>query len=118
MKRIAALLALLSVLLTSCAATLIVRGTAPVQDNSGTCIAPILGPRSGATMMHFAWTGPAVGEDSISTVAGTQVTLTRNGVPAGIYTIRAWASDSGGAGCDTSIVLRFGGPPKKPIISP
>jgi hypothetical protein len=111
MKR---LLILLGVLLSGCAATFVVRATAPINDNVGTCAAPLLGPRSGVTVMHFEWTGPISGEDSVSTTAGTQVTFQKNGFPAGLYSIRAWASDLGGAGCDTTISKRFGGPPGKP----
>lgn len=98
---------------SSCAATLTVRATAPIYDNAGTCTLPLIGPRSGATVMHFAWAGPVTGEDSVATSSGTLVTFTKQ-VPAGLYTIRAWASDSGGAGCDTTISRRFGGPPARP----
>lgn len=98
-------------------ALLVVRGTAPPNDNSGSCTAPILAPRIGTTVMHFAWSGPVAGEDSVSTSAGTLITFTRN-VPAGTYLIRAWASDGGGAGCDTSIVRHFGGPPWKTKLEP
>lgn len=114
MRRLGALLLLSVIGFSSCAATLSVKATAPLQDNLGTCTAPILGPRSGVTVLHFAWTGPVSGEDSVATIAGTQVTFTKNGIPAGVYDIRAWASDAGGPGCDTTITKRFGGPPHKP----
>ena len=114
MKRLLCLCSLSLVALGSCAATLTVRATAPLSDNLGTCSAPLLGPRTGATVIHFEWQGPVSGVDSVLTTAGTQVTFTRNGIPAGTYTIRSWASDAGGAGCDTVITKRFGGPPWKP----
>ena len=99
-------------------ATLIIRATAPISDNSAvSCLSsPVLGARSGFTVIHFAWSGPSAGEDSITTIAGTLVTFSRGGAPAGLYTIRCWASDSAGVGCDTSMVRRFGGPPHKPLV--
>ena len=118
MRRLGATLLLLLILLASTSATLIVRATAPLFDNSAvSCLStPILGARSGFTVLHFAWSGPTAGEDSITTTAGSLVTLSRGGVPAGLYTIRSWASDSAGVGCDTSVVRRFGGPPHKPAV--
>lgn len=116
MKRVALVLMLAALASPAAAATLTVRGTAPVNDNLGTCSAPQLGTRSGATVMHFEWSGAVNGEDSVSTAAGVQVTFSRNGIPAGTYNIRGWASDGGGAGCDTTIVRRFGGPPWKPTL--
>lgn len=107
------LLLLILILLASCGATLSVRGTAPTMDNAGSCLFPVLGARVGFTVMHFAWQGAVAGEDSVITTAGTLVTFTKNGIPAGLYTIRAWASDSAGVGCDTIITRRFGGPPSK-----
>lgn len=115
MRRLTAILLLPLVLLASCAATLTVRATAPIYDNLGTCSSPLLGPRTGVTVMHFEWSGPVSGEDSVTTTAGTQIQFNKNGIPAGLYTIRAWASDAAGPSlCDTTITKRFGGPPHKP----
>lgn len=115
MRRLLALCSLSLVALGSCAATLTVRATAPIWDNLGTCSNPLLGPRTGPTVLHFEWSGPVSGEDSVLTTAGTQIQFNKNGVPAGLYTIRAWASDAAGPSlCDTTISKRFGGPPHKP----
>lgn len=88
------------------AATLKVRAVAPDLDNGGSCTAPVLIPRSDSCWVHFQWISPSrIGEDSVRAAAGQPVALTVN-VPPGIYTIRSWASDVGGAGCDTSATVR------------
>lgn len=105
--------------LTSCGATLRVKATAPTNDNDGSCAAPVLyaAPAAAPRVLHFAWTGPVSGEDSVTTTAGTLVTYTR-GVPPGTYTVRAWASDAGGPGCDTTTVVVVKAPPAKPTLVP
>ena len=119
MKRLArkllAVVSLGAVLLSSCAATLRLSATAPIQDDDrATCTAtPILTARTGFTRMHFAWVGAVSGQDSLTTTAGTLVNFVRTGIPAGLYTVRAWASDSAGVSCDTTITLQLGGPPAK-----
>ena len=103
---------LLLVLGPSCApstqaATLRLRCTAPALSNDGTCTLRVLAPLAPATLVtvHFQATGPFAFEDSILTVAGAPVTDTRT-VPPGLYTVRAWASDSGGVSCDTTVTAR------------
>ncbi len=106
------------VALSSCGSALRVKATAPTQDNDGTCSAPVLYPAGAVPrMMHFAYSGPVAGEDSIATTAGTTVTFTRT-VPPGTYTVRAWASDAGGPGCDTTTVVVVKAPPARPTLVP
>src|SRR5262245_36464168 len=100
MKR---LLLLIPLMLASCGATMRVNGHAPANDNNGTCAAPVLLTNQSAfVVMHFQWQGPDAGEDSISVATGAAFSFSRS-VRAGSYTIRAWASDAGGVGCDTTI---------------
>ncbi len=119
MRKAILLAGLLLVALTSCSATLRVKATAPTNDNDGSCAAPVLYavPAGTARVMHFAWTGPASGEDSVATTAGTLVTYSR-GVPPGTYTVRTWASDAGGAGCDTTATVVVKAPPARPTLVP
>ena len=114
MRRLAILCAAVLVVLSSCGATLRMHATAPTFDNDGTCTSPVLiaAPVSIPRMLHFSWTGPLSGEDSVATSSGVLVTLTRT-VPPGVYVVRAWASDAGGAGCDTSITTILKAPPWK-----
>lgn len=92
----------------SCAhgATLSVRGTAPDQDNGGTCVAPALTPMllSNVLKVQLDITGPTAVRDSLTVAPGQAWTWARN-VPAGTYTVRAWAVDAGGVGCDTTITI-------------
>ena len=112
MKRLLLLALVIAGALGSCSSTLRITATAPTSDNDGPCGAPVLlaaaplAPR----MLHFRWSGPVMGEDSLAATAGNGVTLTRT-VPPGLYAITAWASDSGGAGCDTTIMRRLKAPP-------
>jgi len=114
MRRFLFALLALGLIGSSCAATLRLSGTAPTQDNiSQSCSAPILTARGSAPVaVHFAWSGPVTGEDSLLTVTGALITFTRN-LPAGSYLVRCWASDSGGVGCDTTLAVNLKGPPWK-----
>lgn len=96
------------------AATLTIRGTAPAFDNPGTCTTPTLIAASpGAVVtVHVSVSGPVAYLDSVAVAAGSLFALSRQ-VPAGTYSVRAWASDSGGAGCDTTITVRVKNPPWK-----
>lgn len=99
----------------SCAsgATLRVSVTAPAQDNDGTCAAPVLVAQPGALrVIHFRWVGPAAGEDSTVAVAGATASLVRAVTP-GAYSVYAWASDAGGAGCMDSIRVTVKAPPHR-----
>lgn len=113
MKRALVVCWLLAALVTSCAATLRVNGTAPAQDNDGTCSAPSLIPRSGDLVVHFLWTGPSAGHDSITVASGSAFQYLRPGLPEGVYTVRVWASDPGGPGCDTTVTRAISSPPWK-----
>ena len=108
MRRLLLAALVLAGALGSCSSTLRLTATAPAFDNDGLCSSPVLlavGPLA-PRMMHFRWNGPVVGEDSLAATAGNAVVFTRT-VPPGLYTIVAWASDSGGAGCDTTITRRL-----------
>lgn len=112
--RVIALCSLL--LLAGCAnaATLRLQATAPATLNAGSCSVPMLSPApsSWAMYLHFAWSGPSAGEDSVSCLPGEPVTFTR-AVIAGTYTVRAWPSNIYGAGCDTTISRTIGDPPAR-----
>ena len=73
------LIALALTAFTSCGATLRLSATAPTQDNDGTCTVPVLSnsPAGAQRALHFSWSGPVSGEDSVATTAGSPVTYTR-----------------------------------------
>ena len=105
MKWISCIALLGMLLLTSCAATFTIRGTAPTMDNAGTCAAPNLIPTLGGLVrVRLTWTGPQTGADSVIVAPGTPFTISRN-VPAGTYTFTAVCADSLGnvSLCPTSI---------------
>jgi hypothetical protein len=115
-RRLWIIVALAALMLTSCGASLRLQATAPAQLNGGTCALPQLSSSPAWPMMlHFAWSGPAAGEDSVPCNPGQLVTWS-HGVPAGTYTIRGWASNAYGAGCDTTITKAAGDPPGKPVL--
>jgi hypothetical protein len=116
MKKILWFVIAAMVLLTSCGATMRVRGTAPSMDNDGTCAVPLLYPMPAvnpALKIHFAWTGPVSGEDSLAVTPGAPFTFQRSSAP-GTYSVRVWATDAGGVGCDTTITTVVKGKPDKP----
>jgi homogentisate 1,2-dioxygenase len=115
MKRLPLLLSAMLLALASCSATLRLHATAPTLDNdSASCTAVVLVPRlpTDPVTVHFSWTGPRSGEDSVVTVSGGAVSIALN-VPAGTYTVHAWGSDAGGAGCDTMFTTRAKAAPWK-----
>lgn len=121
---VAALCVLLAVSAATCvrvpqAATLNVHCTAPAASNDGSCGARLLAalPLSTSVVVHFAWTGPASGQDSVVTFPGGPVSLSRT-VPAGLYAVRAWASDSGGVSCDTTVTVAAKVPPAPVLMLP
>lgn len=116
MKILCTVAAMLFVTTSCAAATLRLTATAPTQDNAGSCLVPNLVPMgvNPALWMHFSWTGPQAGEDSVLVSPGAPVVYTRAGLLAGSYTVRAYAKDAGGAGCDTTITLLLKNPPWKP----
>ena len=92
------------------------RATAPTLLNGGTCAAPVLSVSPAWPMMlHFAWSGPAAGEDSVPANPGQLIAWSRN-VPAGSYTVRGWASNAYGSLCDTTITKTAGDPPGLPRL--
>lgn len=117
MRRPLAFIALGLLALSSCSATLSIRGTAPTQDNAGSaCTAPVLVPNASTTVMvHVQVTGPAAREDSVRVAKGGPFLFTYQ-VPTGLYGVRAWASDSGGASCDTTLSVLVKNPPWKVAI--
>jgi hypothetical protein len=111
-RRLGCALLLIGVLGSSCGATLTVRYTAPSQLNGGTCAVRALSPSPAWPMMiHFAWSGPAAGEDSLTADPGQSGSWTRRNLPAGLYTVRGWPSNAYGVGCDTTITRTAGDPP-------
>lgn len=120
MRRFMVVLLAMLVMGGGCGATLTMRATAPTSLNDAvSCtVTPVLSsaPAGSACVVHFAWSGPSSGEDSVATTVGTPVTLTKT-VQPGTYTIRGWASNTlGGAyavGCDTTVTKIVGGPPAR-----
>lgn len=86
------------------------RGTAPASDNLGTCLAPILLPMgiNPALRVQVRWwlagadslAGAAV--DSAAVLPGAPFAIARELAP-GLWRIRVWPVDQGGAGCDTTV---------------
>jgi hypothetical protein len=119
-RRFAVLLMLSVFMVTGCGATLTMRATMPAQLNDAlSCsVTPVLSeaPAGSLCTLHFVWSGPSSGEDSVSAVIGTPVVLTKQ-VKPGSYAVRAWASNllGGGysAGCDTTITKVIGGAPQR-----
>lgn len=112
----AAALVALALVLTSApqAATLRIAGTAPTQDNAGSCTAPVLEPMPGGNQVRVVVTvfGPVAFVDSAVVAAGAPFAFTRS-VPSGTYTVRAWAADAGGVGCDTTLTVTVKNPPAR-----
>jgi len=128
MKRILILAALGMLILSSCASTWYKVGpwqaTAPVNDNAGTCLSPILLAVSLSTPRTIYLSvvqGSWVKLDSLVTTAGTSVSFPALNPPLGTAcTVRCWARDVGGAGCDTTrtdtpIVTLL--PPARPTLT-
>jgi hypothetical protein len=97
MKGLIAVAALALLMLTSCAATWTVRGTAPTQDEtSGNCVLPIFQPTLGGLVrIRLTWTGPTSGQDSVIVAPGTPFIFSRSG-PAGNYNFSVVCADSSG----------------------
>lgn len=120
MRRFVGLLMLGFVIMSGCGATLTMRATAPTQLNDAlSCTVPAIlsaAPEGSVCTMHFVWTGPSSGEDSVATTIGSPVSLSRQ-VQPGTYTVRAWPTNLLGglynAGCDTTITKVVGGPPQR-----
>jgi hypothetical protein len=101
-------------LTSSCAATPKVKLTAPLQDNAGTCAQPVLGQTAGPGMNLFlTWSGPDTGSVWFPAAPG-QVREYERQVKPGVYTLRSWAEDRGGVGCDTTVVDTLKSRPGKP----
>jgi hypothetical protein len=103
------------VAIASCAssAQLMVSGSAPLFDNSGTCAAPLLAaqPASNpALRIVLSWAGPVAGIDSTYAQPGAAFVFVKQ-LPSGTYTLTCHATDAGGAGCDTTITKTIKAPP-------
>lgn len=108
-----AVLALAILAFSSCSAALRLSGTAPALDNDGSCTAPALSasPVGLTRTVHFSWSGPVSGEDSVRTTAGSPFAYTAIVLP-GVYTVRCWASSPNALpGCDTTLVKAVTAPP-------
>jgi hypothetical protein len=91
---------------TSCAhsATLRVSGTAPAFNNAGDCVSPVL--QAGSDSVRVVVQVPALSlADSVTVARGKPFVFLFGPVPAGNYSVRAFASRViGGSvfpGCDT-----------------
>jgi hypothetical protein len=104
MKGLIAVVVLMVVTVSSCAATFTVRGTAPTQDNAGTCVAPSLIPTAGGLVrVRLSWSGPVSGQDSVTVPPGAAFTFSRT-VPSGNYLFVANCADSlGNVSCDATL---------------
>jgi hypothetical protein len=116
MRRLLAVLVVVGIL-AGCrsgseAGTIRVTGFAPSQLNDGACGAPVLLPASGQLVVHVQVVGRGL-EDSLTTVPGGPFSFTW-AIPAGTYTVRAWASIFGApamVGCDTTVTKTIAAPP-------
>ena len=96
---------------------LTVSGTAPDRDNFGTCVNPSLLPMGSNPflMIHLRWwraggDSSSTAADSLRVAPGGAFTFTE-ATGAGLWRVRGWAADLGGAGCDTTISVDVGKPP-------
>ena len=114
MTRPLATIALLALALTSCAATLAVRGTAPATLAEGSCARPIESPATSP-----AWVVATVAgfTDSVLCEPGAAFAF-RWTLPPGTYTVTVWARNGGGASCSTSITLAATSRPSAPKVEP
>ena len=101
MTRALCALALLAVLVTSCAATLRVRGTAPDSLAEGTCARYTSYP---ATAPMWVFASVASFTDSVWANPGDPFTFSWQ-LPPGSYYVTAWARNAGGASCSSSVVV-------------
>lgn len=117
MRQLAMLAALAAVLLTSCAATLNVRGIAPSADNDGTCGAPKLTPRKAAQPVWIVLeaVGAVTVRDSVRVTSGAAWSFSIP-VPADTYACRVHAADEGGVSCDTTFTRIVRSTPWKPSV--
>lgn len=122
--RMLAALALLLIPASLEAATLRLTATFPGQGNDAPCGTPaILSPAPAgvtATRLHYRWTGPAVGEDSVATAIGALGPIAKP-VPVGAYMCTGWASWVTpdlvyAAGCPDTVTKVLYGPPARIII--
>ena len=99
-RRFATALALLALALTSCAATLTVRGTTPSTVADGPCSRPIESPASAPMWVICSVAGIT---DSLLMEPGAPFRFSFS-LPAGSYAVTAFARNGGGASCSSSVV--------------
>ena len=117
MKRLTILLLLIA--LPASAAQFTVRGKVPAQGNDSTCATPVLVATTTPAVIHVRLTGAVTREDStVALVPGTPFALTFAQLPAGLYTVRGWASNPGGIGCDTTFTKLAVAPPWRMQVDP
>jgi hypothetical protein len=102
MNRLSLSLALIVLAGTSCAATLRVSGTTPVSLSEGSCQYAVESPATSPMWVIARVEGTAFA-DSLWLAPGTPFTFAWQ-VPAGIYTVTAYARNQGGLSCPASIV--------------
>jgi len=106
MRALIASAALLGLVLSSCGATLLVRGTAPSQLNDATCAARVLSIASSLQWVHAQVVSRGL-EDSIAVMPGAVFAFSWQ-LPAGSYPVRVWASIAARpelVGCDTTATI-------------
>ena len=104
MTRALCALALLALLLTSCAATLAVRGTAPTLGAEGSCARSIPADTLRGPLRVVARVEGIGLMDSLWAVPGEAFAF-RWQVPPGSYVVTAFARNAGGVSCSTSVVV-------------
>jgi hypothetical protein len=102
MTRALSALALIVLAVTSCAATLSVRGTAPTMLSEGSCRYAVESPATSPMWVIARVEGTAFA-DSLWLAPGTAFTFEWQVAP-GVYTITAWARNAGGLSCPASVV--------------
>lgn len=114
MTRLAYVTALLAVALTSCAATLTVRGTTPSTLAEGTCERATEFPAVAPVWVICSVAGVT---DSLLMEPGAPFRFSFT-LPAGSYAVTAFARNGGGASCSTSIVAEAQSRPSPVRLTP
>ena len=114
MTRALALVAVLAVALASCAATLSVRGTAPDSVSEGSCQYARTYPARDSVWVYASAAGRT---DSLRLAPGQAFGFAWI-TPSGIYTVTAWARNTWGASCSSSVVVTAGSRPSPVRITP
>lgn len=118
MRKLAAFAALISILITSCAASLPIAGTTPSTLNDGTCSVPALYPaRSPMQVCARADSinGRMVLSDSLLKNPGEPFSFSWK-ISPGDYRVTAWVRNAAGFSCSTSVFKTLESKPDKAVI--